>query len=419
MIEKINTLLNTFLKFVLRYGLLVIILFIFGVLTPEFGARGLLLDIDLDNKIDKLSSGSNIKQFFWLSAFSLYSLLFIKGYICSLNNYIKSFFIFMLPLLFIIGSSLFSDYSSLSLKRGLFQVLFIHCVILSTYSAYKEGTFHRSITISILFFLGFSFLAIVNGTAFNLNGAFAGINFSKNRFCINMTGLLILYVFSCHVSGRKANLNILFLSVLLIVLSLGKTIILAGFLLTPILFINKKTFTIKTINYVILFIGFFTFILYPYLTHLFFTFDSVANYMDPSSLTGRGTIWSLVYESLILFDKFNFGFGYGTFFNTPVVPFLFDIEYSFLPYVTTTHNGFIDLLSQVGFYGTLACFFVVFAAIKSSTNPSGQIFCYFLLVHNLTESSLFKDQHSMMFILIIITCFNCIVKNRPNENFQG
>lgn len=408
----INDVLNSFFNFILEYGLLIIFLFILGALTPEFGTRELLLDIDLNNKIDKLSSGSNLKQIFWLCIFLSLSFLFLKGYIGKRpKTYFRVITYFLLPLVFLIVSSFGSDYQSISFKRVLFQVLFIHSIVLATISVYSRSAFHKNIKYTLYFFVFMTFIALLNGTAFNLNGAMAGFNFSKNRFCINLIALLSLYLISCELNNEKINRFIVSIALLFLLLSKGKTMILGLVVLLPLLLFKRRTSYLKLVNYTLLVLAILLFVIYPAWTLSFYDFDHIGRYMEPDSLTGRGIIWSLVYESLNSFERFFTGFGYGTFFNTPAVPYFFDVEHSFLPYVTTTHNGFIDLLSQIGFFGVLACSTLIFVVIYRSKQFYGQFTCYFFIFHNLTESSFFKDQHSMMFSITVVLVLSCITSN--------
>lgn len=54
-------------KFLQSYGLFIIFLFCFGILTPDLDAKLSLMDLDFEQKLDA-NTGSNIfKQLLWLS----------------------------------------------------------------------------------------------------------------------------------------------------------------------------------------------------------------------------------------------------------------------------------------------------------------------------------------------------------------
>ena len=144
-------------------------------------------------------------------------------------------------ILICIFSALFSDFPLLTLKRTLFQLIFIQCVMLSFFSSYKRGTTDKCIQYCIYIFLALVLLGILKGTAFNLSHALAGFNFSKNRFCINLMVLLCLYCITRQKLELKINIWLVLTIIVLVVLSRGKTMIVAVFLLLPLLAIPNKS----------------------------------------------------------------------------------------------------------------------------------------------------------------------------------
>lgn len=114
------------------------------------------------------------------------------------------------------------------------------------------------------------------------------------------------------------------------------------------------------------------------------------------ALTGRVQIWPYMFSYIR--DHWVFGAGFGSFWNIGDESPIFDYSNDWVRQISSGHNGYIDLIAQVGAPGTVLAVFAVFliplAHLLNNKRISPRrgalvvailIFC---AGHNLTESSL-------------------------------
>ncbi|QAY77485.1 O-antigen ligase [Sphingosinicella sp. BN140058] len=143
-----------------------------------------------------------------------------------------------------------------------------------------------------------------------------------------------------------------------------------------------------------------------------FYWDALAApFSSKDAFTGRVQIWPVLIEYAQ--DHWMLGSGYGAFWNIGGTTPIYNYASGWLTEITSGHNGYLDLLIQIGFPGMLI---VVFAALiwplvkllSSRTIPrqTGALLVTLLLFcagHNLTESSLFdRDQILQVFLIITL-----------------
>ncbi|MCD2314910.1 O-antigen ligase family protein [Sphingomonas sp. IC-11] len=130
---------------------------------------------------------------------------------------------------------------------------------------------------------------------------------------------------------------------------------------------------------------------------------------DPAGFTGRTQIWT----ALIRFyaDYPLFGAGYGSFWDLGPTGPIFQYGKGWVTEISQGHNGYLDLLVQIGLPGTLLVLFATLVwptqrLLRGGDHPvrplaaAAFIFC---LGHNLTESMLFdRDSLSQVFLLIAL-----------------
>jgi len=131
-------------------------------------------------------------------------------------------------------------------------------------------------------------------------------------------------------------------------------------------------------------------------------YQHIALYVDADFFTGRGIIWDSLYYDLEFFDKMTLGYGYGSYFEVGVIPFVLDDKYSFLQYISSAHNGYLQLLLQFGVVGSSLIFiFFVLSMLKSNS-----VFIHTALIipilQNVTESSIFRDANMAWFLMVMI-----------------
>ncbi len=139
--------------------------------------------------------------------------------------------------------------------------------------------------------------------------------------------------------------------------------------------------------------------------------EITARLADPTAFTGRTQIWSV----LLTFarDHLLQGAGYGSFWNIGTTSPVFHYigAKSWLTYITSGHNGYLDLLVQIGLPGlllaVLALIVVPLNRLLVNLNIDRQsgglvmatlLFCWF---HNCTESSLLDRDSPVQVILVL------------------
>lgn len=149
---------------------------------------------------------------------------------------------------------------------------------------------------------------------------------------------------------------------------------------------------------------------------------------DPDAFTGRTVIW----RSMLAYINDNplFGSGYGAFWNIGQSSPIYSYADKWVVAITTGHNGFLDLVVQIGVPGLLLALFavVIWPLIKlfsSDDIPSAQgalvisllIFC---IAHNGTESSLFdRDMIPQVFLMFTIALIPTIVSERDARRAES
>lgn len=137
----------------------------------------------------------------------------------------------------------------------------------------------------------------------------------------------------------------------------------------------------------------------------------VAPLNSPDALTGRVQIWPplLAYAN----DHWMLGSGYGSFWNTGPSSPIYQYAKGWVSILASGHNGYIDLLTQIGYPGLALIVVTViiiplFRILLSTVAPRPQgallisllIFC---AGHNFTESSLFdRDMIVQLFLMFTV-----------------
>lgn len=130
---------------------------------------------------------------------------------------------------------------------------------------------------------------------------------------------------------------------------------------------------------------------------------------DPAGFTGRTQIWTAMIRFYA--DYPLLGAGYGSFWDLGPTGPLFQYAKGWVTQISQGHNGYLDLLIQIGLPGTLLVLFATLVwptqrLLRGGDHPvrplaaAAFVFC---LGHNLTESMLFdRDSLSQVFLLIAL-----------------
>ncbi|MDR7119373.1 O-antigen ligase family protein [Rheinheimera soli] len=396
--------------FLERYSLLLILLFCMGLMEPQLAAKISLVDTDLDVQIADISSGSMLKQVLWgglflffLAKHCLNTRLILQG-----PGFQLALLLLLLVCLVFFISALWSSYPALSIKRTIFQLIFVFTVMSATLYCYQHGLIGKNIkyaAYSAFFMLA---VTVVLGTAFHPSGDMVGYAKGKNALGMNMLCLvLMLTLFYKSVNEKLRNTSYL-IAIALVVLLLSQSKTSMFILLLFALLTLLPSFALRLVM-ASLFVSFVTlFIIFPSYMHYFGSMDTLLGIVDDETLTGRGFIWNTLYYDLHYFDKFGLGYGYGSYFGLPELPYFFDNRFSFLRFISSTHNGYLDMLLHVG---TLLALCVMCVFFKLANYIKDKYFFAALIlpvVHNFTESSVVKDDSMVWFFMIFIISYSCI-----------
>ncbi len=127
---------------------------------------------------------------------------------------------------------------------------------------------------------------------------------------------------------------------------------------------------------------------------------------DPGGFTGRTQIWSALVRAYA--DRPYLGIGYGSFWDLGPQGPITAYATGWVTKVSQGHNGYLDMLAQVGAPGTLILLFAalvwpmqrLLGGIDHPVRILGATMLFFCLGHNFTESSLFdRDALGQVFLL--------------------
>jgi exopolysaccharide production protein ExoQ len=130
---------------------------------------------------------------------------------------------------------------------------------------------------------------------------------------------------------------------------------------------------------------------------------------DPAGFTGRTQIWTALLKFYADFPLF--GAGYGSFWDLGPTGPIFQYGKGWVTEISQGHNGYLDLLVQIGLPGTVLVLFATLAwpvqrLLRGGDHPVRPLAAamfLFCLGHNLTESMLFdRDALSQVFLLIAL-----------------
>ncbi len=128
------------------------------------------------------------------------------------------------------------------------------------------------------------------------------------------------------------------------------------------------------------------------------------------TFTGRVQIWAILVDYWR--DHWLLGSGFGSFWNVGDPEPISSYTNGWVSAIASGHNGYLDLLVQIGLPGLLLAIFAAFVSpawqiISQMQLPSPRrsliaAIVFFTFGHNLTESSLF-DRDSFIHVLLMIT----------------
>lgn len=397
-----------------KWGLLIVLLYCCGLFTPDFSPKIQLLELDLNSLSDTKSGSDFFKQIFWLLLAFIYTLIVYVNrsnadYIIVVKSMRTPLF-FMIAILFICSLSvLWADYSALSIKRTAFQLILFWVLLQSFIFCYLRGKLVSTFKCLCYLIVLMVFISVITGSGINPYLELAGFAKSKNTMGAMLGVIFILsHLILSYYNVLIENKYLLFLVLLLLLLTFSKTSILLVFVY---LFLSLlSTVKIRFFLMVSLFTIICLFIFTPIVTYLLGSIWHVGLIVPPEFMTGRGLIWDTIYYDLDYFNKMIFGYGYGSFFGTPSPPYFFDSQDSFLRYINSSHNGYIELLTQIGFFSIFVALIPLVVIYRSSYELIISAVS-FPIFYNISEPAILRDQHIVWVMCLLLIFFPSVLKN--------
>ena len=359
--------------------------------------------------------GTNGNILYYASWFILYVVSFaFVFYRRSVNAYLSGTGLIFLFLVFVVASSFWSvDFSksiisSISLVlTALFGISMSRTICLGKLNQLLSNVFSLCVYITVV-------LLVVYPSSLYSDLGFSSIFLHKNHSGFYYSIFSVFYIYNMlfktdlYLKSRMATTLCLLLSMSFMVYSnsaLGFVSFLSGLFVV----ISTRLNLVKMEAQPPVLIAVFGIV-------YFLVLDILLPILGKDfTFTGRTTIWKAAWP--ILSESKYLGFGYSGFFtdspNSPSLEFYSRFEYYFAP---TLHNGYLEVLSQLGFVGLAFVALIVFRSFRNlfrlRENSMGYSIAPFLamlsmfLVENIGESVLFNYNHFISIIFIYFLTLN-------------
>lgn len=332
-------------------------------------------------------------------------------------------------------SALWSEFSLLSFKRS-FQLFVIFLVVIESVIILEPDVLMKQLKIVVSAYLFFNLFACLRvGAAIDpIFGTWRGIEVQKNHLAQTSLYCLLSSIVFFNLDktrlAKQYDILLVIISVLLIYMARSSTaiLVLAMMVFLGLIFLVESLFSKfgfgRTIMGLI-----FIFILISSFLFLFFSseiFGLIPGYFGKDmTLSGRIPIWehtwTEIQKHLIL------GYGFATYWimGHPRLEIFADYFEGFK--VNQAHNGFLEILLQLGIVGSIFFLFLlaayIYRMIKMKSNLAILVFVAILTL-NYTESALFKVGFGVttfyfMASYIALSVFHFKLKEiNPDENDQ-
>ncbi len=386
-----------------------IIAFIFNSLPPHFSYSGLQIEG---------SEGNAVNQLFWLLMSAIALLIaFTDGQRLEAKR-LPKVLIASIPLialcLFCLLSSVWSLVPSISFRRATLQTMIMFCVVIATTSLKRPEQAFLIVYRVANIVLFFEFIMLFNPHGFDEAGLFRGIHIHKNVLGLiaiisTFFGVWLRY----NGNGKFKSFNNLFFIVswiFFLILSFSKTSMGLAFA-APIISFGSLGICRR------LGIGLGSLLLVG-LSGVFMVFcvltiagidviDELIKVIKDISFTGRDYIWHFIFIKMR--GNWLGGYGFGGFWDIgPQSP---SVKYgSFISILNQAHNGYLDLLLNIGMAGATLYFtyigYFLYLIDKYKNSASGIVsMCWLILVfsllHNFTETTILRSYTTLWIVQLM------------------
>ncbi len=329
------------------------------------------------------------------------SLIILSKRFDKILTFIKSEIYLSLFILLCLLSALWSDHSFISIKRS-FQLLVMFLIIIEALLNLEPKTLLKQLKIVVSIYLFYNLYAcqFIPAAIDPIYGTWRGMEVQKNWLAQNslycFLSSIVFFYFDKTRSARLYDAVLLLISVLIIYKAHSSTILIAVIIIifTGLMFRIESIFSKLRIGrsllgLTVLFILSFSIIFLIFSSEIF---ALIPGYFGKDlTLSGRVDIWKFAWEDIE--KKWLLGYGFATYWIMGSSRIQIFASYFEGFMVNEAHNGYLEIILQLGFIGFMFFLFPIIAYIyrmfKLNNNLVILIFISIVTL-NYTESVLFK-----------------------------
>jgi len=359
--------------------------------------------------IEGVSENSNIEggQDLFRQAFLIF-IFVIFFLIYKVPENISDYSIYIIFVTYAFLSVFWSDFPFHSLRR---VVLLFIIVSICTFVVIdsKSNLFIRILNVlTAIQFLNLAYMLFFPDLSFTDLG-FKGLHIQKNTLGVVCVLSILLSVICYGKISKWRLLGLVTISLVFLFMSESKTNVI---LLSVVLFVYLASLAVyKYFNNVISYV----FILFAAVFAIvgvapIYFISNYSEYIEHDFLTGRGTIWLVLLDNIE--DRPYFGFGYGGFWGVGENSAVFLSDASWLDKIGEGHNGFLDLIVNLGVIGLfLYLLIIIISVVRFNRTDLGKksipilVLYLYLFLHNFTESSLVNVTQMVWVFFILMSIY--------------
>jgi O-antigen ligase len=386
--------------------LLASLLFLFDFFSPRLESGSSIFDRDYG----VASAGLNTRSIFWIVVGGI---VFYFGFTRKLfhsKEFLKSYF--TLITLFVTASIAWSEYPDVTFVRVVLWILSGGSISILYLSAYRNGHLKGIfLTLSaMLLVINLIVIILYPSGAISSGGTLTGIHVTKNTMgAVAAFFSLLLFALIYEFDFKNAKLKgLTFLMMMMwfgfLILSGSKSsIAFTVILVFAVFFLRWRT---KFVIYISIATALIMLCIVPLIFYLsgYDAFKEYAQLLPPEILTGRGMIWSYVMEEFD--DFFWLGVGYRAYWSTGEIREIFDLEFSFLQVLNSSHNGYIHVFTNLGVVGLTFFLLITLFKIYKFGNEMElwelAVVC-FIVLNCFLETSFMTDKNIWLLFVAILT----------------
>ncbi len=419
---------SQFIPNLAQVTLFVILLRVLGVVPPTLNPVD-FSDLQAAAYAVQTSNSDAVNQIFWLTAACVASILIWSNPARVLVYFKRLPFLFLF-LGFCVLSAAWATHPAISIRRSILLLIGVYSVLAAVAFCPTPTAPLKILYAAFSAVLIMSLLSLPFPFAFDERGLFRGVSADKNF--LGMLAALALIVSVCVrrflISKGMRRLNMLAILAWVAILPLtGAKTAIALTVIAPILAYvvslgirSLHTSLSATIVLVIL-LG--TSLLAFMMEALNFDLsDIIGLAVTDVSFTGRDVVWQFCIDQWKM--RWFLGFGYGSFWGVGLDSPSLGANYPFIRLLSQSHNGYLDVALAVGSAGLalLIGFISQYLMLLDRARRQGfaiyrfgLVSTIFILLHNITDSSLARDV-SAPWILLLCASFmltKCLPGDEP------